>query len=407
VIDSVAGKMYLSDLSEGKLHCIDLRTLQSEVLYDGFSKPFIRAVDRMGNLYVLDPPKNVLTVLSASGKVIRNIFLSDGFTPNLVTDVDIDFDLLVLQDLSLKSYRILHIPTYEEMYLIPFMPGKIPVSSCCDGLGNIITLWNTGELTYRDAKNSGGGDYLSIDLTNIELEGISDIDYCPPLLTFTDFDDHLVKSYVLARTRSEAINFIDGMHIEGDQMNIYFRNRHISGNDFRMNGPFITISDSGGLVPFNFEYTWKPVDLYRIENGAEFFEHDLQTLSKNGINILFWKYDGHGIDFDNAAPALLAKNAKLYVFSNLTVSVPLSKLARLTGGMVLSPDYLPVLEEYFRAITEMPFSSISYRMTVPFEGVKIVTVSSRIAGMDYSDSVYYSIYMVPEVKESLINSLAP
>jgi len=38
--------------------------------------------------------------------------------------------------------------------------------------------------------------------------------------------------------------------------------------------------------------------------------------------------------------------------------------------------------------------------------VKIVTVSSRIAGMDYSDSVYYTAYMVPEVKESLINSLA-
>ncbi len=407
VIDSTAGKMVLSDLAEGKLHRLDLRTRQWEELYDGFSKPFVRAVDRMGNLYVLDPPKNVLTVLSASGRVIRNIFLSSGYTPNLVTDVDVDFDLLVLQDLTLKSYRILHIPTYEEMYLIPFVSGKIPVSTCCDGMGNIITLWNSGELTYRDAKNSAEGDYLPIDLTNIELEGISDLDYCPPLLTFTDFDDHLVKSYVLARTNSEAINFIDGMYIEGDHMHIFFRNRHISGKEFGMNGPFISISDSGGLVPFNFEYIWKPVTLFRIENGSEFFDRDLQNLSKNVTNVLLWKYDGYEMDFDNAAPALLAKNAKLYVLSNLTVSSDLNKLARLTGGMVLSPDYLPIIEEYYRGIPEMPFSFISYRMTIPFEGVKIVTVSSRIAGMDYSDSVYYTIYMVPEVKESLINSLAP
>jgi len=124
------------------------------------------------------------------------------------------------------------------------------------------------------------------------------------------------------------------------------------------------------------------------------------------MNILFWRYDGQEIDFDNAAPALLAKNAKLYVLSNLTVTSDLNKLARLTGGMVLSPDWLPYLEEYYHQIPEMPFSFITYRMTIPFEGVKIVTVSSRIAGMDYSDSVYYTAYMVPEVKESLINSLA-
>ena len=406
VIDSVAGKMVLSDLTEGKLHRLDLRTGLWDVLYDGFSKPFVKAVDRIGNLYVLDPPKNVVTVLSSSGKVVRRIFLSDGHTPNLVTDADVDYDLLVLQDLTLKSYRILQIPTYEEMYLIPFIPGQIPVCSCCDGLGNIITLWNTGELTYRDAKDSGEGAYLPIDLTNIELEGISDMDYRPPLLTFADFDDHLVKSYVLARSQSEAINFIDGMYIEGDEMHIFFRNRHISGNDFGLNGPLITVSDSGGLVPFNFEYIWKPVTLHRIENGARFFNHDLQNLSKNSMNILFWRYDGQEIDFDNAAPALLAKNAKLYVLSNLTVTSDLNKLARLTGGMVLSPDWLPYLEEYYHQIPEMPFSFITYRMTIPFEGVKIVTVSSRIAGMDYSDSVYYTAYMVPEVKESLINSLA-
>jgi tetratricopeptide (TPR) repeat protein len=406
VIDPISGFLYLSDLSDGTLYKMDIREGTFSAFRDGFSKPFVKAVDRAGNIYVLDPPRNTLSIITSTGTLLKHIFLSEGFTPNLVTDVDVDYDLIALQDFTLKAYRIVQIPSFEELYTIPFPQGKIPICSCFDGMGNIITLWNTGELTYRDVKtNSVDNAYKEIDLTSIILEGISDMDYNPPLLTFTDFDDHLVKSYVLLRENSEALNTIDGMYIEGDTMNIFFRNRHISGQDLQMNSPFVVINDSGGLVPFSFSYLWKPVRVVHVEDGKDFFETGFRTLRKNEFNIILWKYDGYEINFSSIAPSLLAKNTRLYILTNLSVSDSLSKLARLTGGMVLPTEYQTLLENYYASIRDMPFNFISYGMTIPFEGVKIVTVTTRIGGMDYSDSIYYANYMIPNVKESLINSL--
>lgn len=405
VIDPISGILYVSDITEGKVHAMNIKTREFIRVFEGFSKPFIKAVDRIGNIYVLDPPNNKLSVMTIAGTVLKQIFLSEGFTPNLVTDVDVDFDLLVLQDMTLKGFRVLQIPSYEEMVLIPFMEGRIPICSTFDGMGNLITLWNEGELTFRDFKEGLNGSYQRIDLTNIILDGISDIDYTPPLLTFTDFDDHLVKSYVVTRTNPEALNIIDGMYIEEENMNIYFRNQHISGNSFQMNFPFLNVIDSGGFVPFTTDFLWKDVVLTVIEKGKEFFENDFQKLQKNQFNVILWFSDGYEIPFEKIAPALLAKNVRLYVLSNLSVSSNLSKLSRITGGMVLPPEFQTLLKSYFSIAALMPFSHISYRMTLPFEGIKIVTLSTRVAGMDYSDSVYYVSYMIPDVKESLIDTL--
>jgi len=65
---------------------------------------------------------------------------------------------------------------------------------------------------------------------------------------------------------------------------------------------------------------------------------------------------------------------------------------------------LPNLLQYYRSIEQIWIPKVTFRINLPFEGIKTVTVSTQISGMDYSDSIYYVNYMIPSVRESLIES---
>ena len=117
--------------------------------------------------------------------------------------------------------------------------------------------------------------------------------------------------------------------------------------------------------------------------------------------MVVWKYDGYDFNFENIAPAMFSKNVRVYVISNVTVPEKVRSLAKITGGLVISSGMETFLDEYYSKINSMISPKVTYRLNLPFEGIKTVTVSARIAGLDYSDSIYYAIYMIPYFKQEL------
>lgn len=403
VFDSLSGSLYVSDLSSGKVYSLNPETGEIIREFSGFEKPFVKAVDRMGNFYVIDPPLSRISVVSSKGKILKYIFLNEGYTPNIVTDLDVECNMVVLQDLTLKAFRIISIPSFEETGTVSFPEMLIPVTSCFDNSGNLLTVWNNGSLSIINLLAEP--EYQVLDTTNIDLIGISDIDFSAPLLTVTDFDDHLVKTYLLVKQNPDSFTLIDGLEVEEDILNIYFRNILISGDRFQMIFPFINVYDSGGFVPFTGEYIKTPLKYFIIENGASFFEHNFNNLNTSNFNVILWKYDGYDINFESIAPAFLHKNAMVIILTNLSVPKKVQRFASVTGGMVTSSEMISFLIEYLDGINFVWSPKVFYKLSLPFEGIKTVTVSSRILGMDYSDSIYYINYMIPSLKESLIDTL--
>jgi len=400
VIDKVAGIAYISDISSGNVYSVDLETGEIINTFTGFIKPFVKSVDRLGNLYVLDPPNNLLKIMSSRGLTIKHIYLSSGYIPHIVNDVDVSGDMLILQDMSLKAFRMIRIPSYEEEDLIDFRENLLPVCGCIDGDGNLINLWNDGTLTYYPLRGENR-EFFLIDTTNILLSGISDMDYAPPLLSFTDFDDHVIKNYVLMKKNPDGITIIDGLEVNEDILSIYFRTLLTSGEMLQIITPFLNVIDSGGYVPFVEENVMHPSNLIVVEDGKKYFEEEFKNLKKNNFNTIIWKYDGYDIIYEDLATAMLEKNARVFVVSNLSVPYKVQKLARITGGMVITSDMYTYLQSYYSDIKHIWTPKLHYRLSLPFEGIKSVTVSTRIAGMDYSDSIYYVKYMIPSVKEDI------
>jgi hypothetical protein len=116
---------------------------------------------------------------------------------------------------------------------------------------------------------------------------------------------------------------------------------------------------------------------------------------------VLWKYDGYDFNFENIAPAMFSKNVSVYVLSNVSVPDKVKTLAKLTGGMVINTEMETFLKEYFRNLKTILTPKVTYSLSLPFEGIKTVSVSVRIAGLDYSDSIYYAIYIIPYFTQRL------
>ncbi|HPE69038.1 MAG TPA: hypothetical protein P5560_01680 [Thermotogota bacterium] len=403
-VDPTAGLLYVSESASGTVAAYGLQTLEKVKEWKGFRRPFVQGVDRMGNVFVLDPAQNVLSVLNSSGKPIRHLSLSEGLVPHIVNDIDVNDSWVVLQDLSMRVFRFIRSGSFEEEKTIPFPVGVLPVVSCFDGMGFLLTLWDDGRLSYLNSMESEEVPFHFLDIPGIDLSGVSDMSYSPPLLTFSDFDDHLVKSYFLIRSNPDTVAIIDSIDLDNEEVGIVFRNSQVSGNMYQVLSPFLSVIDSGGYVPFSLVDSWEKVMIHEVDDGKEFFSNTFPSLKKNQLNIVVWKYDGTDFSFADFSMALLAKNVRLFVVSNLTVPPKVARLARLSGGLVLSSDMLPNLLQYYRSIEQIWIPKVTFRINLPFEGIKTVTVSTQISGMDYSDSIYYVNYMIPSVRESLIES---
>lgn len=399
VIDKLTGRLYCSDLESGKVFVFDLSENVIVEEFTGFKKPFVQTVDRLGNIYVLDPPNNRIAILSSTGKVIRYLYLSDGYTVNIVNDLDVSFDKIIMQDLSSKAFRIIRTDSFEEEFLIPFREESLAVCSTVGPDGVILTVWDDGVFTSHSMIQDS--DYQIIDTTNIELSGVSDIDYNSPILTVTDFNTNRVRMYTMVQEKPMAFVNIDAVEANLSELEIQFRALDKLGKRFQFVRPFLNVIDSGGFVPYQLETVPSTVNFLEIENGETFFEEGFQKLKKTEYNVVLWKYDGYDFNFENIAPAMFSKNVSIYVLSNVTVPEKVKKLAKLTGGIVINTEMETFLKEYFRSLKSVLTPKVTYNLSLPFEGIKTVSVSMRIAGLDYSDSIYYAIYMIPYFTQRL------
>ncbi|MFP4460941.1 MAG: hypothetical protein ACLFQE_01960 [Thermotogota bacterium] len=399
VIDKIAGRLYCSDLESGKVFVFDL--FQNEIVdeFSGFKKPFVQTVDRLGNIYVLDPPNNRIAILSSTGKLIRYLYLSDGYTINIVNDVDVSFDHIIMQDLSARAFRIIRTDSFEEQSRMPFRENSLAVCSTVGPDGVILTVWDDGVLTYHTMNEDS--DYRIIDTTNIELTGVSDIDYNCPVLTVTDFDTNRVRMYTIVQEKPMAFVNIDAVEANLNELEIQFRALDNMGKRFQFVRPFLNVIDSGGNVPYRLDTVPSTVNFLEIEDGEQFFEEDFKRLLKTEYNIVLWKYDGYDFNFANIAPALFSKNVSIYVLTNVSVPEQVKTLAKLTGGMVINTEMESFLREYFTNLKTILTPKVNYNLSLPFEGIKTVSVSLRIAGLDYSDSIYYALYMIPYFTQRL------
>jgi len=399
VIDKITGKLYCSDLESGKVFVFDL--LKNEIVdeFSGFKKPFVQTIDRLGNIYVLDPPNNRIAILSSTGKVIRYLYLSDGYTVNIVNDIDVSFDRIIMQDLSSKAFRIIRNDSFEEELLIPFREDSLAVCSTVGPEGVILTIWDDGVFTSHSLKVDS--EYQIIDTTNIELTGVSDIDYNSPILTVTDFNTNRVRMYTIIQEKPMAFVNIDAVEANLSELEIQFRALDNMGKRFQFIRPFLNVIDSGGFVPYQMDTVPSTVNFLEITDGKEFFEEGFQRLKKTEYNVVLWKYDGYDFNFENIAPAMFSKNVSIYVLSNVSVPDKIKTLAKLTGGIVINTEMETFLKEYFRNLKTILTPKVNYNLSLPFEGIKTVSVSLRIAGLDYSDSIYYAIYMIPYFTERL------
>ncbi len=399
VIDKITGKLYCSDLESGKVFVFDL--LKNEIVneFSGFKKPFVQTVDRLGNIYVLDPPNNRIAILSSTGKVIRYLYLSDGYTVNIVNDIDVSFDRIIMQDLSAKAFRIIRTDSFEEELLIPFREDSLAVCSTVGPEGMLLTIWDDGVFTSLSLKEDAA--YQIIDTTNIELTGVSDIDYNSPVLTVTDFNTNQVRMYTIIQEKPMAFVNIDAVEANLSELAIQFRALDNMGKRFQFIRPFLNVIDSGGFVPYQMETVPSTVNFLEITDGKEFFEEGFRRLKKTEYNVVLWKYDGYDFNFESIAPAMFSKNVSIYVLSNISVPDKIKNLAKLTGGIVINTEMETFLKEYFRNLKTILTPKVTYNLSLPFEGIKTVSVSLRIAGLDYSDSIYYAIYMIPYFTQRL------
>ena len=124
-------------------------------------------------------------------------------------------------------------------------------------------------------------------------------------------------------------------------------------------------------------------------------------MRKTEYNVVLWKYGGYDFNFENIAPAMFSKNVSVFVLSNISVPEKVKTLAKLTGGIVINTEMETFLKEYFRNLRTVLTPKVTYNLSLPFEGIKTVSVSLRIAGLDYSDSIYYAIYMIPYFTQRL------
>jgi len=399
VIDQTAGRLYCSDIYSGKIVVYDLSTNEIIDEFEHFKSPFVQTVDRLGNIYVLDPPNNRLAIVSSSGKIVKYIYLSEGYMPNIVNDVDLSFDKIILQDMSQKAFRIIRMGSFEEEAMFAFREDALPVNSCSGPDGTILTIWDDNTLTsFLPDQDTG---YTFIDNTNIDFTAVSDIDYNAPILSVTDFDTHRVREYIVVQEKPMAFTSIDSIEATTDDLIIQFRNLDSMGKRFQVIAPFLNVIDSGGYVPFTLETADSTVNYIEITDGKSFFEGGFSNLNKTEYNMIVWKYDGYDFNFENIAPAMFSKNVRIYVISNVTVPDKVRNLAKITGGLVVSSGMETYLDDYFSEIKTIISPKVTYRLNLPFEGVKTVTIASRIAGLDYSDSIYYAIYMIPYFEQEL------
>jgi tetratricopeptide (TPR) repeat protein len=399
VIDKTAGRLYCSDLVSGKIVVFDLSTNKKIDEFEGFKKPFVQTVDRLGNIYVLDPPNNRLALVSSSGKIVKYIYLSEGYMPNIVNDVDTSFDKMILQDLSSKAFRIIRMESFEEEAEFKFRDNALPIQSCAGPDGSILTVWDDNKLTSFFPGISS--EYEFIDNTNIDFTVVSDLDYNAPILSITDFDKHRVREYIVVQEKPMAFTSVDSIEATTDDLIIQFRNLDSMGKNFQVISPFLNVIDSGGYVPFTLETENSTVNYIEITDGKVFFEGGFENLKKTEYNMVVWKYDGYDFNFENIAPAMFSKNVRIYIISNVTVPEKVRSLAKITGGLVISSGIETFLKEYFLSIKTILRPRVTYRLNLPFEGIKTVTISSRIAGLDYSDSIYYAIYMIPYFEKEM------
>jgi hypothetical protein len=399
VIDKTAARLYCSDIESGKILVYDLSTHELVDEFHDFKSPFVQTVDRLGNIYVLDPPNNRLAIVSSSGKIVKYIYLSEGYMPNIINDVDLSFDKIILQDMSQKAFRIVRMGSFEEEREFSFREDALPVQSCSGPDGTILTIWDDNKLT--SFLPGSDMEYSFIDTTNIDFTAVSDLDYNAPILSVTDFDKHRVREYVVVQEKPMAFTSIDSIEATADDLIIQFRNLDSMGNKFQVISPFLNVIDSGGYVPFTLETTDSTVNYIEITDGKSFFEGGFSNLKKTEYNMVVWKYDGYDFNFENIAPAMFSKNVRVYVISNVTVPEKVRSLAKITGGLVINSGMETFLDEYYSKINSMISPKVTYRLNLPFEGIKTVTVSARIAGLDYSDSIYYAIYMIPYFKQEL------
>jgi hypothetical protein len=399
VIDKLTGRLYCSDLESGKVFVFDL--LKNEIVdeFTGFKSPFVQTIDRLGNIYVLDPPNNRVAILSSTGKVIRYIYLSDGYTVNIVNDIDVSFDRIIMQDLSSKAFRIIRTDSFEEEFILPFREDSLAVCSTVGPDGVILTIWDDGLLTSHSMKEDA--NYQIIDTTNIELTGVSDLDYNSPVLTVTDFSTNRARMYTIVQEKPMAFVNIDAVEANLSELEIEFRALDNLGKRFQFVRPFLNVIDSGGFVPYQMETVPSTVNFIEITDGEAFFEEGFKRLKKTEYNVVLWKYDGYDFNFENIAPAMFSKNVSVYVLSNVSVPDKVKTLAKLTGGMVINTEMETFLKEYFRNLKTILTPKVTYSLSLPFEGIKTVSVSVRIAGLDYSDSIYYAIYIIPYFTQRL------
>ena len=399
VIDKIAGRLYCSDLESGKIFVLDLLTNEFIAEFSGFKKPFVQTVDRLGNIYVLDPPNNRIAILSSTGKVIRYLYLSDGYTVNIVNDIDVSFDRIIMQDLSAKSFRVIRTDSFEEEFRLPFRESSLAVCSTVGPDDKILTVWDDGVLTAFPVEENA--QYKVLDTTNIELVGVSDIDYNSPILTITDFGENRVRMYTIVQEKPMAFVNIDAVEANLSDLELQFRALDNMGKRFQFISPFLNVIDSGGFVPYKLDTIPASVNFVEINDGKAFFSEGFKKLKKTQFNVVLWKYDGFDFNFENIAPAMFSKNVSIYVLSNVTVPEKVKTLTKLTGGMVINTEMETFLKEYYRELETIITPKVTYNLSLPFEGIKTVSVSLRIAGLDYSDSIYYAIYMIPYCTERL------
>ncbi len=403
-IDRFSGRLYISDIEMGVIQAFDANTLEPLHSFSGFFRPFIQAVDRIGNLYVLDPPKNMVQVISSEGKLVRNLFLSEGYHVRVVNQVRVSPKYIVFQDLSLRAYRVFRYPSFEEERLIPFPNRVLPVVGEIDHDHNLITIGSDGIMRSISLENPELG-YKLIDTSMIDLIGMSDLDIVPPLITMTDFHSSSVKSFHLLKQNPNAITLIDGLEVVENQMHISFRVIDRSGREMEIIHPFLRVIDAGGFVPFSPGFISTPVRIWEYDHGRTFFEQELQTLNRNQTNIVFWRYDGYAYVEENVLPSMLAKNVRLFIESNMFLPQSVQRLAHMTGGGIITSDLYPHALRYFQSIPEKMVRYVRYDLLLPFQGIKTATISVQIGGLDYSDSIYYVNYMIPSLKESLIGTV--
>jgi len=201
--------------------------------------------------------------------------------------------------------------------------------------------------------------------------------------------------YTIVQEKPMAFVSIDAVEANLSELDIQFRALDNVGKGFQFITPFLSVIDSGGFVPYQLETVPSTVNFLEITDGGTFFSEGFKKLKKTEYNVVLWKYDGHDFNFENIAPALFSKNVSVFVLSNVSVPNKVKMLARLTGGMVVNSDMETFLKEYFSHIKTVLTQKINYSLSLPFEGIKTVSISLRIAGLDYSDSIYYAIYMIP------------